>query len=127
MPCLNPWDCQSRHLFTIEGAMSTLYAGEKSGGNTIGVFIRKKRRKTNDEKTDILDTLVDVAEKLPVLPIEADLLRLAAIRIKEFGEEDGDGVLLLLAAAKIRQLKRLVDKLENKEAIGNHNGKYGLK
>lgn len=45
MGCLNQWDQQSHRLFSPDGAMQTLYAGENAGGNTVGVFVKKKRKR----------------------------------------------------------------------------------
>lgn len=44
MACLNQWDQQSHRLFTVDGVMQTLYAGQNAGGNTVGVMQKVKRK-----------------------------------------------------------------------------------
>ena len=38
MPCLNPWDCESKRVYTMDGAICTLYAGMSSGGKHLAVL-----------------------------------------------------------------------------------------
>lgn len=64
------------------------------------------------QKKDFLDQMGDVAEQLSARAIEVALLRLAAGRIKESGEDDREGILLFLAAAKMRQLGNKVAEME---------------
>ena len=47
MACLNQWDQQSHRLFSVDGAMQTLYAGQNAGGNTVGVMQKVKRKAKN--------------------------------------------------------------------------------
>ena len=35
--CLNPWDCQSKRQYTIDGAYTTLNAGQAQGGQAHGI------------------------------------------------------------------------------------------
>lgn len=78
-------------------------------------------------KKGMLDQIVDVAEQLSVRAIEADLLRLAAGRIKEFGKDDREGVLLFLAAAKMRHLGNKVAEMEKAEQERNYKGRNEFK
>ena len=75
------------------------------------------------QKKDMLDQMVDVAEQLSARAIEAALLRLGAGRIKEFGKDDREGVLLFLAAAKMRQLGNMVAEREKTEQDLNYMGR----
>ena len=79
------------------------------------------------QKKDMLDQMGDVAEQLSERAIEADLLRIGAGRIKEFGKEDRDGVLLFLAAAKMRQLGNKVAEMEKAEQELNYKGRNEFK
>ena len=72
------------------------------------------------QKNDMLDQMGDVAEQLSERAIEADLLRLGAGRIKEFGKDDREGILLFLAAAKMRQLGNKVAEMEKTEQERNY-------
>ena len=79
------------------------------------------------QKKDVLDQMGDVAEQLSARAIETDLLRLAASRIKEFGKDDREGVLLFLAAAKMRQLETKVAEMEKSEQEWNYKERNEFK
>lgn len=79
------------------------------------------------QKKDMLDQMGDVAEQLSARAIEADLLRLAAGRIKMFGEDDREGILLILAAAKMRQLGNKVAEMEKAEWERNYKERNEFK
>ena len=78
-------------------------------------------------KKDMLDQMGDVAEQLSDRAIEAALLRLGAGRIKEYGKDDREGILLFLAAAKMRQLGNKVAEMENAEQERNYKERNELK
>lgn len=79
------------------------------------------------QKKDMLDQMGDVAEQLSARAIETDLLHLAASRIKEFGKDDREGVLLFLAAAKMRQLGNKVAEMEKAEQERNYKERNEFK
>lgn len=79
------------------------------------------------QKKDMLDKMGDAAEKLSERAIEAALLRLGAGRIKEYGKDDREGILLFLAAAKMRQLWNKVAEMEKAEQELNYKGRNEFK
>lgn len=79
------------------------------------------------QKKDMMDQMGDVAEQLSARVIETDLLHLAASRIKEFGKDDREGVLLFLAAAKMRQLGNKVAEMEKAEQERNYKERNEFK
>lgn len=79
------------------------------------------------QKKDMLDQMGDVAEQLSERAIEAALLRLGAGRIKEFGKEDREGILLFLAAAKMRQLENKVAEMEKAKQERNYKERNEFK
>lgn len=79
------------------------------------------------QKKDMLDQMGDVAEQLSERAIEAALLRLGAGRIKEYGKDDREGILLFLAAAKMRQLENKVAEMEKAKQERNYKERNEFK
>jgi len=49
--CLNPWDCQSKRQYSIDGVYRTLDAGESSGGQAHGVCYALDSMSSNSMKS----------------------------------------------------------------------------